>query len=164
MFAAVWVQFKQAQFDATITAIEVNQGLQNGNQPLTGKRSTFVRVSTQLVSPPTVPLNIDGLMRVYQNGVELPESPIFSIKRNNNMKTVNSRRQNKVLSSRLSSLRNRMHPRLSHSYQNHLRVGPLQTATTRRSLRQSMVAAFPRSANTQMLPQICVSRSSAIRQ
>ena len=68
-----------AQFDATVSSIHVTQAMQTGSTPLTGDRSTYVRVTTNLVNPPSNPVDLDGIMRVYVNNVEVPESPIYSI-------------------------------------------------------------------------------------
>lgn len=68
-----------AQFDAEVSQIHVTQAMQTGATPVTGARSTFVRVTTALTNPPTDPVRLDGVMRVYVNGVEVPESPVYSI-------------------------------------------------------------------------------------
>jgi hypothetical protein len=64
--------------DFFISGTEVVQSIQTGSIALTAGKSTAVRMfvlSTGTVPPGTL---VDGLMRVYVNGVELPESPIYS--------------------------------------------------------------------------------------
>ena len=68
-----------AQFDATVEDIIVTQGMQTGSTPLTGQRSTYLRASIGLNNPPSVPVALDGILRVFVDGVEVPESPIYSI-------------------------------------------------------------------------------------
>ena len=66
-------------FDAVINDIEVNQAIQTGTTPLTAQRTTFVRVQVGLTNPPSVPVDLDGIMRVFINGVEAEYSPIYSL-------------------------------------------------------------------------------------
>jgi len=68
------------QFNASLTRIEVNQAMQTvpNSTPLVAERSTFVRAQIRLTNPPMLPVPLDGLMRVYVDGVEAPESPIYS--------------------------------------------------------------------------------------
>jgi hypothetical protein len=64
--------------DFFISGTEVVQSVQTGDIGLTANKSTAVRMfvlSTGTVPPGTL---VDGLMRVYVNGIELPESPIYS--------------------------------------------------------------------------------------
>jgi hypothetical protein len=68
----------RAQFDASVGSIEVTQAIQTGNTPLVGDRSTFIRVTTMVVNPPASPVMLDGVMRVFINGIEDPDSPFFS--------------------------------------------------------------------------------------
>lgn len=64
--------------DIVASAIEVNQAIQAGNTPLVGGRATFVRVAIGVTDPPASPPMIDGLLRVFVNGIETPDSPYFS--------------------------------------------------------------------------------------
>jgi len=68
-----------AQFDATIGNITVIQGIQTGTTALVGGRTTMIRVETNLSNPPSSPVNLDGVLRVFINNVEVPESPLYSI-------------------------------------------------------------------------------------
>jgi hypothetical protein len=67
-----------AQVDFSISKIEVNQAVQTGTTPLVGGRSTFARVSVRVTNPPVTPPLVDGLLRVYVDGVEAAWSPVFS--------------------------------------------------------------------------------------
>ena len=66
--------------DVQIASIEVSQALPSDalSIPLTAGRSTYVRVEASLTNPPGTSVDLDGIMRVYVNGVEVPESPIYS--------------------------------------------------------------------------------------
>ena len=66
-------------FDVIVSGIEVNQGVQTGTTTLVGERATMVRVTTSLTNPPTNPVDLDGIMRVFVNGVEAPDSPVYSV-------------------------------------------------------------------------------------
>ncbi len=64
--------------DYSISKIEVNQAVQTGTTPLVAGRTTFARVSVRVTNPlPATPL-VDGLLRIYVNGVEAADSPIYS--------------------------------------------------------------------------------------
>lgn len=65
-------------FDSFVAKIEVNQAIQTGSTPLVAGRTTFVRAVVRLQFPPFAPIPIDGLMRVFVDGVEQPGSPIYS--------------------------------------------------------------------------------------
>ena len=67
-------------FDAQIGTIEVAQALPESalTIPLTAGRSTYIRVEALLTNPPSDPVDLDGIMRVFINGVEAPDSPVFS--------------------------------------------------------------------------------------
>lgn len=76
--AALLAAAAPAQFDVTVSKIEVNQAIQLGSTGLVGGKSTFVRVQLRLKSPPSNPVMLDGVLRVKVNGVEQPWSPVFS--------------------------------------------------------------------------------------
>ena len=63
-------------FDAEIGFIEVTQAMPNTS--LTAGRSTFVRVEALLTDPPTDPVELDGVMHVFVNGIEAANSPVYS--------------------------------------------------------------------------------------
>jgi len=64
--------------DFIAIGLEVNQSIQAGTTPLVGGRATFVRTSVGVTNPPATTAMIDGLLRVYVNGIEAPGSPYFS--------------------------------------------------------------------------------------
>ena len=68
----------QAQFDARVGALNVNQSIQDGTALMAAGKPTFVRAVAVLINPPSVPVDLDGIMRVYVNGVEASFSPVFS--------------------------------------------------------------------------------------
>jgi hypothetical protein len=76
--AALLAAAAPAQFDLSISKMEVNQALQQGNTPLVGGRSTFVRVQLRVKNPPAPTVPIDGLLHVAVDGVEAPWSPVYS--------------------------------------------------------------------------------------
>ena len=63
-------------FDAQVGFIEVTQAMPNTS--LTAGRSTFVRVEALLTNPPSNPVGLDGIMRVFVDGEEAPNSPVYS--------------------------------------------------------------------------------------
>jgi hypothetical protein len=63
-------------FDAQVGFIEVTQAMPNTS--LTAGRSTFVRVEALLTNPPSDPVDLDGVLRVFVNGVEAANSPVYS--------------------------------------------------------------------------------------
>jgi len=65
-------------FDASVLEIEVNQAIQTGTTKLAAGRATFVRAEVRVLNPPTTPLPVDGILRVYVGGVELAGSPYYS--------------------------------------------------------------------------------------
>ncbi len=67
-----------AQVDFLVSKIEVNQSIQTGATPMVGGRSTFVRAVPRMVNAPPLPQFVDGLLRVYVNGVEVADSPVYS--------------------------------------------------------------------------------------
>jgi len=64
-----------AQVDFTVLSIEVNQAVQYGTTPLTGGRSTMVRTQVDFTGT-SAP--IDGLLRIFDGGVETANSPVYS--------------------------------------------------------------------------------------
>ena len=64
--------------DITVGSIEVNQAIQTGSTPLVGGRATFVRVAPQTAGSIPFGSLVDGLLRVYIGGEEIPGSPIYS--------------------------------------------------------------------------------------
>ncbi len=69
-----------AQSDFIVSDIVVTQNVQyGGNTQLTAGRSTFVRALIRISPPPVTPIPIDGLMRVYVDGQEVADSPVFSL-------------------------------------------------------------------------------------
>lgn len=67
-----------AQDDFCIRAIEVNQIIQTGTTKMIAGRSTMVRVLLCPAVGGPGSATIDGLLRVYIDGVEVPDSPIYS--------------------------------------------------------------------------------------
>lgn len=66
-----------AQLDLTVSAIQVNQGVQFGTTRLIANNATWVRVSVG-TGGQTVPL-VDARLRLFVNGVESPNSPVYSL-------------------------------------------------------------------------------------
>ena len=65
--------------DFVIAKIEVNQAVQiNGATTVIGDRSTMVRTHMRLVGTSGGSLPVDGLMRVFIDGVEASWSPVYS--------------------------------------------------------------------------------------
>lgn len=68
-----------AQADFSVRQIEVNQVIQiAGSTQLVEGRSTFVRAYIRVIPTPVTPIPVDGLMRIFVNGVETADSPIYS--------------------------------------------------------------------------------------
>ncbi len=67
-----------AQEDFTVTRISVVQVVQYGSTPLVEGKSAYVRASIRVFPVPVSPIPVDGLMRVFVDGVETADSPIFS--------------------------------------------------------------------------------------
>ena len=67
-----------ADLDLVVVGGQVYQSIQTGTTTLVGGKSTFVRC--RVVATGTIPpgAEYDGLMRVFDGGVELPGSPIYS--------------------------------------------------------------------------------------
>lgn len=64
--------------DLSVASIEVNQAVQFGNTVLVAERATIVRVSVDVGTAANPVSGVDAIMRVYDGGVEIPESPLFS--------------------------------------------------------------------------------------
>jgi hypothetical protein len=64
--------------DLTVGRVQTVQVLQNNPPVLVAGRPVFVRASVRITNPPASPLLADGLMRVFVDGVETAESPIYS--------------------------------------------------------------------------------------
>lgn len=67
-----------AQVDYLPLALEVTQSIQNGNQGLIAARPTFLRTTVRMVNGGANPPAVDGLLYVYDDGVEVEGSPFFS--------------------------------------------------------------------------------------
>ncbi|MEY2714160.1 MAG: hypothetical protein RIT24_503, partial [Planctomycetota bacterium] len=66
--------------DLTVASIEVTQGLQSaaGDLPLVARNATLVRAKISLNGHPDPEPGVDGVLRIYANGVEVPGSPVYS--------------------------------------------------------------------------------------
>ena len=64
--------------DVLISTVQVNQAIQNGATTLIGDKTAIVRAVVRLVNDPGTPVLVDGLLRVYDDGVEIEGSPFFS--------------------------------------------------------------------------------------
>ncbi|MHC5209853.1 MAG: hypothetical protein ACYTG2_03950 [Planctomycetota bacterium] len=64
--------------DLLTLSIETTQEIQTGTTSLVAGRSTFVRAQVRVINGPGSPVPVDGLLRVYVDGVESPDSPIYS--------------------------------------------------------------------------------------
>lgn len=61
--------------DFTVASIEINQALEHNSAPLVAGRSTMVRA---VIHHTGAAVPVDGVMRVFQGGVELGFSPLYS--------------------------------------------------------------------------------------
>ena len=69
----------RAQFDAQVTSVKWTQSIQTAEgTDLAAGKPTVVRAICSVVNPPTDPVPLDGIMRVYVDGVEASFSPVFS--------------------------------------------------------------------------------------
>ena len=69
----------RAQFDAQVTDFKWTQAVQTvPNTDLAAGKPTVVRGVCTVVNPPTDPVPLDGIMRVYVDGIEASFSPVFS--------------------------------------------------------------------------------------
>lgn len=66
--------------DLSVASIEVTQGLQSaaGDLPLVARNATLVRVTVSLNGGTSAVTGVDAVLRIYANGVEIPESPVYS--------------------------------------------------------------------------------------
>ena len=66
--------------DLSVAAIEVTQGLQSaaGDLPLVARNATLVRVTVSLNGGNAAVAGVDAVLRIYANGIEIPESPVYS--------------------------------------------------------------------------------------
>jgi hypothetical protein len=72
-------QANAQSLDVSIAGTQVLQNVNNGTAKLTAGKSTFVRVG--LAKTGTIGPNdlVDGILRVFVNGVETADSPIYSV-------------------------------------------------------------------------------------
>lgn len=78
LLAVLLAPLAAAQVDFSIATIEVNQAVQTGSTPLVAGRSTFVRTAVRVVNPGAPSVPVDGLLRIFVDGVETEDSPLFS--------------------------------------------------------------------------------------
>lgn len=64
--------------DLTVSSVEVNQAINSGSMTLVAKNATVVRVKVGVTGSAVAVPNVDAELRVYSNGLEIPESPFFS--------------------------------------------------------------------------------------
>ncbi len=80
--AVFWIAFNAPalgqSLDLSVNSIEITQAIQTGATPLVSGRATFVRVAVDVGASAQPVDGVDALLRVYVDGVETPESPIFS--------------------------------------------------------------------------------------
>lgn len=65
--------------DLTVSNVEVNQGVQFGSTVLVAGNVTYVRATIGVSGIAADVDNVDAVLRVFVDGVELPESPIRSL-------------------------------------------------------------------------------------
>lgn len=77
--ALVSVAVAQA-VDLSIASVELTQGLSPviGQHPLVARNATLVRVTVGVNGSARPQGNVDAVLRIYSNGVEIPESPVYS--------------------------------------------------------------------------------------
>lgn len=66
--------------DLSVASFEITQGLQSaaGDIPLIARNATLVRVKVSLNGATAPVAGVDALLRIYANGIEIPESPVYS--------------------------------------------------------------------------------------
>ncbi len=66
--------------DLSIASVEITQGVQSaaGDLPLVARNATIVRVKVSLNGQLESEPDVDALLRIYSNGIEIPESPVYS--------------------------------------------------------------------------------------
>ncbi|MHC4262949.1 MAG: hypothetical protein ACYSWX_10540 [Planctomycetota bacterium] len=77
--AAAPAALAQTDLDLQAPAIVINQSIQTGTTLLVGGKTTVVRVPVQGLGTIPAGAQVDGLLRVFVGGVEVPESPLYSI-------------------------------------------------------------------------------------
>ncbi|RKY21062.1 MAG: hypothetical protein DRQ55_05630 [Planctomycetota bacterium] len=64
--------------DFSVQTIDVNQAVQNGATTLVGEKTAIVRATVRLTNDPGTPVFVDGLMRVFVDGEEVDDSPVYT--------------------------------------------------------------------------------------
>ena len=66
--------------DLSVASVEITQGLQSaaGDIPLIARNATLVRVKVSLNGALDPEPGVDAVLRIYANGIEIPESPVYS--------------------------------------------------------------------------------------
>lgn len=66
--------------DLSIASIEITQGLQSaaGDLPLVARNATAVRVKISLNGEAVPVAGVDAVLRIYSDGIEIAESPLYS--------------------------------------------------------------------------------------
>lgn len=77
--ASLASQASAQNIDVSIAGTQVLQNVNNGTAKLTAGKSTFVRVGLATVGTPGPTDMVDGLLRVFVDGVETADSPIYSV-------------------------------------------------------------------------------------
>ena len=64
--------------DLSVASVEVTQGLSAavGTLPLVARNATLVRVTVGVSGSTRPQANVDAVLRIYADGVEIPESPV----------------------------------------------------------------------------------------
>lgn len=65
--------------DLTVASLEITQGFQSGTTTLVGGRPTMVRMRITVTGSTTAVAGVDGALRVFSAGVEVPGSPFRSV-------------------------------------------------------------------------------------
>ncbi len=77
---ALFAQSASAQdLDLSVVGDQLIQSIQYGDTRLVGERSTMLRVGVQATGTIPAGAEFDGLMRIFVDGAEIEESPIYSI-------------------------------------------------------------------------------------
>lgn len=64
--------------DLSVVGLEITQGYNTSPNQLVADKSTWIRTSVRVIGSAVPVPSVDGLMRVYVNGVEADFSPVFS--------------------------------------------------------------------------------------
>lgn len=67
------------QIDVSIAGTLVVQSVNSGSTPMVAGKSTFVRVGLTTTGTPGPSDQVDALLHIFNNGVEIPGSPIYSV-------------------------------------------------------------------------------------